>query len=314
MKRNKHFFIEILVVFATLATACETKHDLQPTTGYLQVTGGKVWYKIVGKGNKTPLLLLHGGPGVPSYYLNPLEELGTDRPIIFFDQLGCGRSDNLTDTALMTIDHYVEQLEQMRIGLNIDEFYLYGSSWGTMLGVDYYLKYPKGVKAMILSSPCLSAAMWTRDADTLIATLPDSIQVAIHHNTQNNTYDSPDYIEAIDVYYRNFVTRTKSADIDSSLAGMNTTIYTYMWGPSEFTATGNLKSYDRTNRLKEIKVPTLFIAGEFDEARPSTVQQYQRLVPGAQFAIMKNAGHMTMQDHPEQDIETIRNFLQDLEK
>jgi proline iminopeptidase len=86
-----------------------------------------------------------------------------------------------------------------------------------------------------------------------------------------------------------------------------------MWGPSEFTASGTLKNYDATPRLGEIKVPTLFIAGEFDEARSVTVQHYQSLVPGARFALMKNAGHLTMQDNPQQDIEAVNSFLQSIE-
>ncbi|MBL7858353.1 MAG: proline iminopeptidase-family hydrolase [Cyclobacteriaceae bacterium] len=313
MKIISSVFYSLLLI-VMLTTACEKKQALKSGKGFIPVNGGKVWYKIVGEGGETPLLLLHGGPGVPSYYLNPLEALGADRPIIFFDQLGCGRSDHHADTTLMTVDHFVEQVEELRKNLKLDEFYLYGSSWGTMLGVDYYLKYPQAIKGMILSSPCLSAELWSRDADTLITMLPDSIQVAIRTNTKNGTFDSPDYLQASEVYYQNFVVRNPSADVDSSFAGMNAALYTYMWGPSEFTATGTLKNYDQTNRLKDIAVPTLFIAGEFDEARPSTVQYYQSLVPGSRFAVMKKSGHLTMQDNPEQDIATIRNFLQELER
>lgn len=294
--------------------SCQPKKKLTPREGFTEVTGGKVWYRIVGEGDKTPIILLHGGPGVPSYYLDPLAELGNDRPIIFYDQLGCGRSKQEMDTSLMTVESYVEQLERLRIALGIDDFYLYGSSWGTMLGMDYYLKYPQKIKALIFSSPCLSAKRWTADADTLIATLPDSIQTIIQTNSKNGTYTSPDYLRAAEVYTNNFVVRKKSPAIDSSFAHANFSVYGYMWGPSEFTALGTLKDYDRTNRLGEIKVPTLFIAGEYDEARPSTVKYYQSLVPGATFEMMENSGHMTMQDNPQQDIKAIRNFLNGIER
>src|SRR5215831_9055582 len=263
----------VITGFVFITTCSTNQKKLTPREGYIHVNGGKIWYKIVGEGNKTPLLLLHGGPAIPSYYLNPIGELSKDRPIIFYDQLGCGRSDRVTDTTLMSIDHFVEELKQVHDSLGLKDFYLYGHSWGTMLGTDFYLKYPAGIKAMILASPALSMTRWMQDADTLIKTLPDSVQNAIHVNEENKTYDAPSYQQAVQIFYEHFVARKLpwSADIDSSIsqAGMN--VYQYMNGPSEFTVTGQLKNYDRTNRLSEIKVPVLFIAGEYDEALPSTV-------------------------------------------
>ncbi len=289
---------------------------LKTGEGFAEVTGGKVWYKIVGEGDKTPLLLLHGGPGVPSYYLNPLAALSKDRPVIFIDQLGCGRSDRKIDTTLMTIENYVEQLEQIKIVLGLKEFYLYGHSWGTMLGTEYYYAYPDGIKALILSSSSISIPMWLRDADTLISTLPDSIQTAINTNERNGTYDSPEYQQAVLTYNQNFLARKLpwTADLDSTFAQINEEIYQFMWGPSEFTATGNLKDYDRTNKLSDIKIPTLFITGEFDEARPTTVQYYQSLVPNSRFVMIEDAAHLTMHDNPEKDIQTISSFLHDIER
>ena len=300
-------FIFLVVV------SCTSKNGLKPQTGFIDVTGGKVWYKIIGEGNKIPVVLLHGGPGATSYYLNPLSDLGKERPVIFFDQLGCGRSPQNLDSSLMTIESFVEQLEQLRTTLDIKEFYLYGHSWGTMLGVDYYLKYPKAVKAMILGSPCLSAKLWTQDADSLLTTLPDSIQQAIQSNEQKGTFHAPEYLDAVNVYYKNFVLRTSTPDGDSAMSQFGTQVYEYMWGPSEFTALGALKDYDQTDRLNEIKVPVLFMAGEFDEARPSTVRYYQSLVSGATFVLIKDAGHFTMLDHPKQNIEAIREFLRAIE-
>ncbi len=185
-----------------------------------------------------------------------------------------------------------------------------------MLGTDYYLSHPQGIKALILSSPALSISRWLSDANTLIATLPDSVQKAIRTNEQNKTYDTPEYQKAVEIYYQHFLARKLpwSKDIDSAFMQMGEKVYMYMGGPSEFTMTGPLKDYDRTNRLNEIKVPTLFITGEFDEAQPSTVKYYQSLVPGAQFAMIDGAGHLTMQDNPEQNIKVITDFLNSLEK
>lgn len=294
--------------------SCQQQHQLTPSEGFIPVDGGKVWYRVTGTGNKTPVLVLHGGPGVPSYYLKPLDALGKDRQIIFYDQLGCGKSDRISDTSLMTTEHYVAEIGQVIKALGLKEFYLYGQSWGTMIGTDYYLKNPEGIKALILSSPAISIPMWLKDADSLISTLPDSIQHAIRINEQRKTFDVPEYKQAVQVYYEHFLARKLpwSADIDSSFSQIGKS-YQYMWGPSEFTATGELKTYDRTDRLGEIKVPTLFIAGEFDEARPSTVKYYQSLVPGAQFEMVKGAGHLTMQDEPDQSNKVVIEFLESLE-
>jgi len=316
MKTPKTYGLTILILLIILIIGCSPRKKLTPGEGYIDVGGGKVWYRIVGEGDKTPLLLLHGGPGAPSYYLSPFEVLGKERPVIFFDQLGCGRSDANSDTTLMTIANFVEQVEQLRTTLGLKEFYMYGQSWGTLLELEYYLAHPKGVKALILSSPLISVPLWLSDADTLIMSLPDSVQQIITRNVQNGTFDSPEYQQAVNVYYQNFVARKLpwSAEIDSTFAQMNVDIYEFMWGPSEFTTTGTLKDVDLTNRLGEIKVPVLFIAGEYDEARPSTVQYYQSLVPGAKFVMMKNSAHLTMQDNPQQDINTISDFLNGLEK
>jgi proline iminopeptidase len=302
--------------FLIFIFSCTQKNNLKPGEGFLNVPGGKVWYRIVGEGNKTPILLLHGGPGVPSFYLKPLAALAKDRPVIFYDQLGCGHSDRITDTTIMTTEHFVEELKNVKEQLGIKDFILYGQSWGTMLGTDFYLKYPEGIKAIILSSPALSIKMWLADADTLIATLPDSIQKAINVNEEKKTYDAPEYGQAVQVYYEHFLARKLpwSADIDSSFALMGETVYKYMGGPSEFTMVGPLKDYDRTNRLNEIKVPTLFITGEFDEARVSTVKYYQSLVPGAKFSMIPGSGHLTTQDNPEDNIKVINDFLDEIEK
>ena len=109
-----------------MLSACT--RDTPPKEGFVDVEGGKIWYRIDGEGDKTPLLLLHGGPGSSSYYLEPLKELSKDRPVIFIDQLGCGRSTRITDTTLMTIEKNVEQLEQVRKALKLERFYLYGHS------------------------------------------------------------------------------------------------------------------------------------------------------------------------------------------
>ena len=140
--------LTVLGLVLVLFTSCDKQNEIKNGEGYVDVTGGKIWYRVTGQGSQTPILMLHGGPGTPSYYLNPLSSLGKDRKVITFDQLGCGRSDAITDTTLMTIDNFVEQVNTLLTALQIDKVHLYGHSWGTMLGVDYYLKYPQKDKKL----------------------------------------------------------------------------------------------------------------------------------------------------------------------
>lgn len=306
-------WIYLCLTFFILLPACKQKNSLAPIEGFIHLKEGKVWYKIVGSGNKTPLLLLHGGPGVPSYYLNSMAALGDDRPIIFLDQLGCGRSDRDIDSSLLNVDSFVGELKEFTDSLHLTAYYLYGQSWGTMLGMDYYLKYPEGVKAIIFSSPCLSIPLWQRDAHNLIKTLPDSIQSVIKVNEANKTFDSPAYQKAVGIYFDHFLSINKNSSPDRENTGKNIGVKTYetMWGPSEFTATGNLKNYDRTADLGKIKVPVLFMCGEFDEALPATVKYFAGQVSGAKFAVVKNSAHLTTIDNPEENNKIIRNFLQE---
>ena len=315
MKQFKFLFFIVTIFSLFLIGGCQS-NKLKPGEGYINVTGGKVWYKVVGSGDKPPLVLLHGGPGVPSYYLNPLAALSDERPVIFIDQLGCGRSDRITDTTLMTIPAYVKELKEIHDALGLKDYYIFGHSWGTIYAIEYYFAHPEGIKGLILSGPALDIHRWSKDADTLIATLPDSIQKAIRINEKNGTYDSPGYQQAVDYYYKLYLARKQpwSADIDSAFAQTGTNVYMHMDGPSEFTLSGNLKDYDATGKFGNIKVPTLFMGGEYDEARPESVRYFASLVPGAQVAIIPDAGHLSMQDNPEANNKAVRDFLHRIEK
>jgi proline iminopeptidase len=307
----KKYLLGLFTLF--LMNACTT--STPPKEGFIEVEGGKIWYRIDGEGDKTPVLLLHGGPGSSSFNLDPLKELSQDRPVIFLDQLGCGRSTRITDTTLMTIEKNVEQLEQVRKALKLDKFYLYGHSWGTMLGMDYYIKYPKGIQGLIFSSPLFSTKIWTDDADTLIKTLPEATQKAIRESERQKNYANEAYKEAMKVYYKAYVRRSdkSKSQQDTAAKFFGENVYNFMWGPSEFTATGNLLNYNRLEDLPKITVPTLLTAGEYDEARPSSVRYYTSLIPGAQFKEIPQAAHSTMMDNPKEYIGVLREFLRKMD-
>ncbi|GAI31646.1 unnamed protein product, partial [marine sediment metagenome] len=250
-----------------------------------------------------------------SYYLKPLSRLAVERPVVFYDQLGAGRSDHPADTSLWRVDRFVEELQQVREALGLKEVHILGHSWGTMLAIDYMLTSPKGVQSLILASPALSVSRWLKDADSLLTILPDSIQEVIRKHESAGTTDSPEYQAAVLNYYKRYISRLDPwpPDLDSSFAQMNTDIYGKMWGPSEFTATGSLGTYEKADALRNIDIPILFTTGRYDEATPATVEYYHGLAPNSRMVILENSAHVTMQDEPERYVQVVREFLREVD-
>jgi len=269
--------------------------------GHLAVPGGRVWYRVVGSGPGAPLLVLHGG-GVPSTYLKPLAALADERQVVFYDQLGAGRSDRPTDTTLWRIDRYVDALEAVRQALGLREMHLYGHSWGTVLAVEYMLRHPTGVRSLILAGPILHGRRYMQGRDSLVGTLPDSVSSVIRRHMRDGTTDDPEFRQAMLVYVHRYFARRMpwSADLDSTVAQQNDAPFKVL-GPV-------LARYDRTDRLGEIGVPTLFVVGEHDEAAPVTREHHDR-VPGAELVVIPNTGHLPMQDEPERYVDVLRGFL-----
>ncbi|AEP01352.1 MAG: proline iminopeptidase-family hydrolase [Heyndrickxia faecalis] len=279
--------------------------------GYVKVTGGNVFYKITGTGSKTPLIVLHGGPGGTHMPFFALEALGDERPVVFYDQLGSGRSDHPDDPLLWTIDRFTEELARLREALALDKVHILGHSWGTMLAANYLLKQPAGVKSVIFSGPCLSAPQWKEDQDEHRKQLPPDVQEILARSEREGRTSSPEYKEAMKVFYKKFVNRLeeKPAVLQSEFARPNEEVYLTMWGPSEFYPSGNLKTFDVTGRLHEIRLPALFTCGRYDEARPETTRAYSRLIPGAKFHMFENSSHQPYLEEPHEFVRVIREFL-----
>jgi proline iminopeptidase len=281
--------------------------------GMVDVPGGKVWYKIVGaraKGN--PVLTLHGGPGYPHDYLEPLEDLSNDRPVIFYDQLGCGNSDKPNDTSLWTVDRFVEELAVLRESLELDKVHLLGHSWGTILAVEYVsTRKPRGICSMVLSGPALSASRWTSDCRAYLAKLPKDTQKAILDSEAAGTFDSPEYQAAVLTFYKKHVCRLDPWPdcVSRTVQKLGKPVLLHMWGPSEFTATGTLKDFELTGLLKEISVPVLFTAAQYDEASPKTTRYYHSLLPGSEIHVFKGASHCHHVEKREEYVQVVRDFL-----
>jgi proline iminopeptidase len=281
---------------------------------FLTVDGGRIWYKVSGAGTATPAILLHGGPGFASYYMKPLEALADERRIVRYDQLGAGKSDKISDTTKFTIAHFVNELDSLRSHLGFDKVHLIGHSWGTILALEYYRAHPEHVVSLTLASPAFDIPTWEKNARRMVTTLSDSAQRAIKVREAEKKYDAPDYQAALAEFYGKYVWRhPDSANLDSTLKTVNEGIYNYMQGPSEFTITGTLKQYNSTSFLKDVKVPTLYTVGEFDEADPPTVKRFAAMTPGASVVVLKGSAHLSEWDAPEAMNKAIRDFLRSVD-
>lgn len=312
MTNNSNYYILILLLISSCTfNAKQSNPFLQQGEGFVEVEGGKIWYGIMGDGDNTPLLCLHGGPGGTGKSYYNLSEISKKRPVIIFDQLGTGRSDHHQDTTLLKVEMFVKQVKAIKSELKLNEFYLLGSSWGAALALEYYTHHPEGIKGIIFNSPYFSTPIWTEDAAKLVAGLPDSIQTAIRIAERDSVFDTDAYISANGFFASRHGRRKELVKhpYDTVESNRNTFIYNYMWGPSEFTATGTLRNYDNIQSLKKVKVPALFTTGEFDEAIPETVNKLSQMVDDSRFVIIPDAGHFSLNDNREAVVKAIQEFL-----
>ena len=301
---------------ASTTVAAAATDSFPSEEGMIDVPGGKVWYRKIGNGPGVPLLAMHGGPGGTSCRFEVLAPLANERPIIFYDQLGSGRSEHPTDTTLWNFPRFVQEVDAVRRALKLDSIHLLGHSWGGALAAEYMIATrPTGVKSVIFSSPLISTARWIADADSLREQLPESIQKVLDDNEKAGTLNSPAYAAATDSFYARHVQRLPAASI-ARCAGVtsNDTIYRQMWGPTEFLSNGSLKSWTRSADMDEITTPSLFIAGEFDEARPPTLEEFRKTMRDARLVVIPGGAHAAMREKPAEYIAAVRAFLSDVEK
>jgi proline iminopeptidase len=281
--------------------------------GWIDVPGGRVFYRIVGQDAPgTPLLVVHGGPGLPHDYLEPLEALANARPVVFYDQLGCGRSDRPDELSLFALPRFVEELDAVRRALGLSRLALLGQSFGALLGVEYLLRRgQEGVERLVLSGPCLSADRFAADQRAHLAAMPQAVQDAVAAAEAAGDFDSAAYQAAVGAFYAKHVCRLDPwpACLRRAIEGLGLPCYLHMWGPSEFTLTGTLAGYDARPELGTITVPTLLTCGRYDEATPETTADFAARIPGARLTVIEDASHSHHLEQPARYLEAVEAFL-----
>jgi proline-specific peptidase len=279
----------------------------------VKVAGGSVWTARLGPSDGTPVLFLHGGPGAASYYMIPLaERLADHRPVVVYDQLGCGRSDRPDDTSLWTVDRSVEEVDQVRAALGLDHCHLLGQSWGGWLSIEYMARGTTGVERLVLASTSASIPEFMAGAGDLIEQLPEPHRTTLIELGAKEQYDHPDYQAAVEAFYHRHLCRLDpwpEALVLSSEQMEGNQVYLTMNGPTEFDVIGRLREWDRTADLGRIGVPTLVTCGRYDEITPSCSETITRGIPDARMHVFEQSAHCAHLEEPDDYARLVENFL-----
>ena len=292
---------------------------MQIKEGFVPFHGHQTYYKIVGtcEPGKYPLVLLHGGPGALHNYLlsmTPIAEHG--RAVVFYDQIGCGKSPaDLPDDA-WTEDLFCDELDTLRAALGLDKVHLLGQSCGGMLAQHYMLFHgePQGVLSLVLASTMPSMKIWGQEANRLRSYLPPEMRAAIDEAERTGDYSTPAYQAAEAEYYRRHVCSFDPwpQDIVDSLCNTGR-CYNLMQGQSEFDISGNLRDWDSTDELHRIQVPVLLTSGNDDESTPLINKTMFDRIPDCRWDLIPHGTHVCHYEFPEHYNSVVEQFLEEVE-
>jgi L-proline amide hydrolase len=299
--------------------------------GRMEWRGHETWYRVVGnpegaedldgEGSRTPVVICHGGPGAGHDYCEPIADLSRfGRTCVLYDQLGCGRSELLSDAPLefWTPQLFADELVELTRHLGIaDRYAVVGQSWGGMLAMEHALDHPAGLRGIVVADSPASMELWVSEANRLRTELPQDAQETLTRHEQAGTTDDPEYEAAVKVFYERHVCRVVPPPdcVARTFAQItaNPAVYHAMNGPSEFHVVGSLRTWDITDRLHEITTPTLLVSGRYDEATPRIVGEIHERIPGAEWVLFEESSHMPHVEEPDAFLDAVETFLRTID-
>jgi L-proline amide hydrolase len=280
---------------------------------------GNTWYRVVGdlKSGKTPIMVLHGGPGAGHNYCEPIADLiaQTGRAAVLYDQIGCGNSTHLPNAPkeFWTPELFMKELVLLTKHLGIsDNYAIVGQSWGGMLGMQFAITQPAGLKAIVIADSPASMEVWVSEANKLRKQLPPEVEATLLKHEAAETTEDPEYVAAVDVFYARHLCRIpQPPSVVASFEQMSAdpTVYHTMNGPSEFHVIGSLKTWDIRKDLGKISIPTLLVSGQYDEATPAMVEEINKLIPGSKWELFPESSHMPHVEEPARFKRIVSEFL-----
>jgi L-proline amide hydrolase len=286
--------------------------------GYAGFRDYRTWYRVRGDfgSARTPVVILHGGPGCTHDYVDSFRGLAADgRPVIHYDQLGNGRSTHLRDKGaeFWTVQLFLDELDNLLGHLGLAAAYhLLGQSWGGMLAAEHAVRQPRGLKALLIANSPASMALWLTEANRLRRELPPEVQSTLLEHEAAGTTDTPEYRKAMRVFYDRHVCRVPwPAEVKRSFAAIDEdpTVYHTMNGPGEFHVVGTIKTWSIIDRLERILAPTLLISGRYDEATKATVQPFADGIKDVRWVMFEHSSHMPHVEETERCLAVVGEFL-----
>jgi proline-specific peptidase len=290
--------------------------------GFVPFREFRTWYRIVGEldqpaPGRFPLLVLHGGPGASHNYLDPLAALAQHgRPVVFYDQLGSGNSDRPDDPTLWNIDLFLEEVAAVRRELGLERVHLLGQSWGGLLALSYALMHPVGLLSLVLADATASMPLHIAEVNKLREQLPPEVKEVLGQHEEAGTTDDPAYEEATMAFYARHICRLDPWPeyLLEALEQINYQVYQTMWGVDELHITGNLKDWDVSPRLGEVRVPTLLLSGRYDLFTPAEQEVLRDGIPGSEWVLFEESSHLPHAEEPERFPEVLEGFLSRVER
>jgi L-proline amide hydrolase len=279
----------------------------------------ETWYRLVGElrpEGPAPLVVLHGGPGASHDYLLPLADLAGARAVVFYDQVGNGRSTHYPDRGadFWTVELFVRELQTLVEALGIaDRHHVLGSSWGGFLAQEYALTHPSGLRSIVLADTAASFPDFVAEANRLRQELPPEVEATLKRHEEAGTTDDPEYEEACMVFYSRHVCRLEPWPqelVDSfGWIDRDPTVYHTMNGPSEFHVVGSIKDWNVKDRLGEIDVPTLLVSGRYDEAAPPLQDTLEAGIPDSEWVLFEESSHVPHMEERERYMQVVGAWL-----
>ncbi|MEV5434305.1 proline iminopeptidase-family hydrolase [Streptomyces sp. NPDC052701] len=283
----------------------------------------QTWFRVTGdlRSGRPPLVVVHGGPGSTHDYLLGLTALAEDGwPVVHYDQIGNGGSTHLPGRGadFWTVDLFLDELDNLLRHLDIaDDYVLFGQSWGGMVAVRHAARQPAGLRGLVVANAPASYPLWLQEMKVLRDQLPPGVNDTLLRHEAAGTTDSHEYFQAMRVFYERHVCRVTPWPRDFMASFMEVyndpTVYYTMNGPNEFHVIGSLRDWSVIEDCPDVRVPTLVLTGEHDEATPATQRPFVELIPRARWEIVPDSSHMPHLEAPERFMEVLRGYLAELD-
>jgi proline iminopeptidase len=279
--------------------------------GFVRVLGYRIYYKSIGRASKGTILCLHGGPGGNHWTgINMADLAPSGYRVVWYDQLGCGKSEKPRSYRNYTIERSADEAEAVRRRLRLGRVHLWGYSYGGSLALQTILSHPRGFLSLVVSSGNASTAEWVAELRRLVSRLPTKARMAIEAGEAKGRFDDPRYKKAVAEFMQRHFSDLRVTPYNMTIGSTNTKIVRTMAGePDAIVVAGNLASWNVARKLRQIRVPTLVTVGARDLVTPACARTIHREIRGSRLVIFRKSGHDALFKERDLYMEVVRNFL-----